>query len=209
MSFAEQLREQHKARQNRLGISKAPVSFTRKPSVSTPITEQPADSINVPVNKQALATTSTEVPAPPSLVIPAPERVARARYKADSIARIRRDFDDLLSRLDYIESQPDYLPQKIKAKDIILAVCRFYNVAIEDILSARRPHALARPRHVAFYLIKKLTLLTLQEIGRAMGGRDHTTVMHGVERVSTALDTDADLASDIANLRSELEAANV
>ena len=59
--------------------------------------------------------------------------------------------------------------------------------------SARRARAVARPRQVAMYLAKQLTSRSLPEIGRKFGNRDHTTVMHAVQRVGELMARDAEL----------------
>jgi chromosomal replication initiator protein len=71
--------------------------------------------------------------------------------------------------------------------------------------SARRARNVARPRQVAMYLAKQLTSRSLPEIGRKFGGRDHTTVMHGVKRVEQLRETDAAFAEDIDLLKRMIE----
>ena len=62
-------------------------------------------------------------------------------------------------------------------------VARQYNVSRSDLLSSRRTANVVRPRQVAMYLAKTLTLRSLPEIGRRFGGRDHTTVLHAVRKI--------------------------
>lgn len=80
---------------------------------------------------------------------------------------------------------------------IIHAVCRYYQVEIRDFLSARRFVALSRPRHIAMYLCKRLTLRSFPDIGRRMGNRDHTTVIHGVQKIASLRLTDATLNAEL------------
>ena len=56
------------------------------------------------------------------------------------------------------------------------------------------------------YLCKRLTTRSLPEIGRQFGGRDHTTVMHGVRRIEELTATDSQLAEEVERLRRDLEA---
>ena len=63
-----------------------------------------------------------------------------------------------------------------------------------------------RPRHVAMYLAKTLTLNSLPEIGRRLGGWDHSTVLHAVARIKKELTTDAVLAREVAGLAAALTA---
>ena len=70
-----------------------------------------------------------------------------------------------------------------KIADCLKVVEEAFGVTRGDLLSARRGREVARPRQVAYWLAKKVTLHSLPEIGRAIGGRDHTTIMAGVKRV--------------------------
>jgi chromosomal replication initiator protein len=64
---------------------------------------------------------------------------------------------------------------------------------------------IARPRQIAMYLSKQLTPRSLPEIGRRFGGRDHTTIMHGVRRIEELKTTDSQLSDDLQLLRRLLE----
>lgn len=67
--------------------------------------------------------------------------------------------------------------------DLINAVCEFYDIKQTQLKGAKRDASLVRPRHICMFLLKELGL-TFVEIGNLLGGRDHTTVMHGVEKIS-------------------------
>jgi chromosomal replication initiator protein len=62
-----------------------------------------------------------------------------------------------------------------------------------------------RPRQVAMYLAKTLTLRSLPEIGRRFGGRDHTTVLHAVRKIENLVSTDTALAEEIELLKRQLQ----
>jgi len=85
-------------------------------------------------------------------------------------------------------------------KRIQWLVCHYYQVDRLELLSARRHAQIIKPRHVAMYLSKTLTLKSLPEIGRRFGGRDHTTVLSAVRRITARLKTDEVLANDIQTL---------
>jgi chromosomal replication initiator protein len=70
----------------------------------------------------------------------------------------------------------------------------------------KRLRTIARPRQVAMYLAKTLTMRSLPEIGRKFGGRDHTTIMHGVRKIEELMATDSQLADDLDMLRRILQA---
>ena len=63
----------------------------------------------------------------------------------------------------------------------------------------------SRPRQIAMYLCKQLTTRSLPEIGRRFGGRDHTTVMHGVRRIEDLRIQDSQISDDLDMLRRSLE----
>ncbi len=75
-----------------------------------------------------------------------------------------------------------------------------FNVSLDDILSARRNARLVRPRQIAMYFAKLLASCSISEIGRRFGGRDHTTVLHGVRKITALVETDKELAEEIAAL---------
>ncbi|QEW17847.1 Chromosomal replication initiator protein DnaA [Marinibacterium anthonyi] len=96
--------------------------------------------------------------------------------------------------------------RKITIEEIQRKVSDYYNIRISDIVGPKRVRSFARPRQVAMYLCKQLTSRSLPEIGRRFGGRDHTTVMHGVRRIEELKLTDGQIAEDVEMLRRALEA---
>lgn len=85
----------------------------------------------------------------------------------------------------------------ITIDDIQQKVAAQFNVRIADMHSPRRTRELARPRQVAMYLAKQLTSSSYPDIGRAFGGRDHTTVIHACETIVALLPRDAKLAENV------------
>ncbi|MGV6850529.1 MAG: chromosomal replication initiator protein DnaA [Marinibacterium sp.] len=96
--------------------------------------------------------------------------------------------------------------RKITVEEIQRQVSDYYNIRISDIVGPKRVRSFARPRQVAMYLCKHLTSRSLPDIGRRFGGRDHTTVLHGVKRIEEMKLTDGQIAEDIEMLRRTLEA---
>jgi chromosomal replication initiator protein len=96
-------------------------------------------------------------------------------------------------------------PKKVKIEDIQRIVARQYNVSRSDLLSSRRTANVVRPRQVAMYLAKTLTLRSLPEIGRRFGGRDHTTVLHAVRKIEGLVGNDMTLAEEIEILKRQLQ----
>src|SRR5712691_6222600 len=95
--------------------------------------------------------------------------------------------------------------KRVKIEDIQRTVARRYNISRADLLSSRRTANVVRPRQIAMYLSKALTLRSLPEIGRRFGGRDHTTVLHAVRKVETLMVNDARLAEEVEVLKRLLQ----
>ena len=96
--------------------------------------------------------------------------------------------------------------RRVTVEEIQRKVAEHYNIRLSDMLSPRRARAIARPRQIAMFLSKELTDRSLPEIGRKFGGRDHTTIMHGVKRVAQLCDEDAAIREDVSVLKRTLEA---
>lgn len=73
-------------------------------------------------------------------------------------------------------------PPVPQAIEILREVCERHNITHAELVSRRRQDRLVKPRHEAMYLIARRTSLSLPQIGREMGGFDHTTVLHGIWR---------------------------
>ncbi len=144
-------------------------------------------------------------------------------YIAKSVTHNGRDLEGALNRLlahsklagqtvtlemaerevrDLIRPQE---PKRVKIEDIQRVVARQYNVSRSDLLSSRRTANVVRPRQVAMYLAKTLTLRSLPEIGRRFGGRDHTTVLHAVRKIEGLVGNDLALAEEIELLKRQLQ----
>ena len=95
--------------------------------------------------------------------------------------------------------------RKLTIEEIQRKVAEHYNIRLADMIGPKRLRTIARPRQVAMYLAKQLTLRSLPEIGRRFGGRDHTTIMHGVRRIEELMTLDSQLADDLQLLRRLLQ----
>ena len=96
-------------------------------------------------------------------------------------------------------------PRRIRVEDILRIVAKHYGVSRADLLSSRRTANVVRPRQIAMYLAKTLTLRSLPEIGRRFGGRDHTTVLHAVRKIEGLVQGDKGLAEEIDALKRLLQ----
>lgn len=97
--------------------------------------------------------------------------------------------------------------RKVTVDEIQKKVANHYAIKLSDMSSARRLRQVALPRQVAMYLSKKFTTLSLPEIGKNFGGRDHTTVIHAIKKIESDMENDASLAEDVRLLSQVLERA--
>jgi chromosomal replication initiator protein len=95
--------------------------------------------------------------------------------------------------------------RRISIEEIQKRVAEHYHMRLADMTSARRSRSVARPRQIAMFLAKQLTSRSLPEIGRMFGNRDHTTVIHAVQRVTELMECEQTLADDVDLLRRMLE----
>ncbi|HEY0275545.1 MAG TPA: chromosomal replication initiator protein DnaA [Paenirhodobacter sp.] len=95
--------------------------------------------------------------------------------------------------------------RKVTIEEIQRKVAEHYNVRLSDMIGPKRLRTIARPRQVAMYLSKNLTTRSLPEIGRRFGGRDHTTIMHGIRKIEELMIADHQLTEDVDLLRRLLE----
>ena len=96
--------------------------------------------------------------------------------------------------------------RRVKASpgDVVDAVAAHFGVAHKDLRGRGRTKEIVRPRQVAMYLIRESTDASLVDIGQALGGRDHTTVMHGIGKVERELATDTALRGQVMAIREAL-----
>ncbi|WP_435256959.1 chromosomal replication initiator protein DnaA [Thioclava sp. FR2] len=95
--------------------------------------------------------------------------------------------------------------KRLSIEEIQRKVAEHYNVRLSDMIGPKRLRTIARPRQVAMYLCKQLTSRSLPEIGRRFGGRDHTTIMHGIRKIDELMAADSQMADDIQLLKRLLQ----
>ena len=95
--------------------------------------------------------------------------------------------------------------REITPKLIIELVAEHYNLKVSDLSSHTKKKNIAYPRQIAMYLCREMTNVPLVTVGELLGGRDHSTVIHGCDRISTDLHTNEQLQSTIENLRKKIE----
>lgn len=92
-------------------------------------------------------------------------------------------------------------PQALTPEGILNAVAEYFHITVQDLRGKSRRREVAWPRQIAMYLLRQETHLSLPQIGQFMGGRDHTTVLHGCEKVAEALAHDTTLQRQLAEIR--------
>lgn len=103
-----------------------------------------------------------------------------------------------LERLRRITSIPPLMDS------IFREVCRHYGLSKAELMSVRRRRLVCIARQVAMYLCRNLTRQSFPEIGRRMGGRDHTTIIHGVHRIERLLPFDGEIREAVRVLTVKL-----
>ena len=88
----------------------------------------------------------------------------------------------------------------ITIEQVQRTVCDFYGLTLSDLKAKNRTSAVAFPRQVAMYLARHLTRASLADVGRAFGGRDHTTVLHGVDKIHALMQGDAKFRKTVDGL---------
>ncbi|GAB6107513.1 chromosomal replication initiator protein DnaA [Fusibacter bizertensis] len=95
--------------------------------------------------------------------------------------------------------------RKIDVDFIKSTVAEYFNMKIEDFESKKRTRQIAYPRQIAMFITRELTDLSLPKIGEEFGGRDHTTVIHACEKISTEMLSDYDLKNKIDGIIKEIK----
>lgn len=127
------------------------------------------------------------------IVTPAPQKSMLARD-------YMRDWYHCMWFFHLIEAEERPAVSLPIVEHIQATTAAFYGVARADLMSNCRKGKFIRPRHVAMYLCKHLTKRSLPQIGKRFGGRDHTTVLHAVNKIKDDLLNDEKLRADVAAL---------
>ena len=142
-----------------------------------------------------------------------------ATYLAENSSSDVRSLEGLLNRVIFaslLHESPITIPLAMEAikqsvssenkevmttTNVINIVCNFYNVTKNDILGKKRNKELVEPRQICMYLMTELLSIPLMTIGQAMGGRDHTTVIHARDKVSELIKTNSRVATEVNDLK--------
>ncbi|HEX9114667.1 MAG TPA: chromosomal replication initiator protein DnaA [Anaerolineae bacterium] len=105
--------------------------------------------------------------------------------------------EDALAYLQPVQS-------KLSLESILEIAAQYFGVTVDDLTGRSRNARIALQRQIVMYVMREETGASLPQVGEALGGRDHTTVMHGYDRVASELDSDPELHRQVAELRERL-----
>lgn len=94
--------------------------------------------------------------------------------------------------------------QAIDHKKVISQINQYFNIKLSDLLGPRRNKELVLPRHLAMYIMYEQCALPMEKIGELLGGRDHTTVLHAIEKVRLAITRDREIQRLLVELKNHL-----
>ena len=96
--------------------------------------------------------------------------------------------------------------QEVSVEEIQKAVASFYNIKVADLKSSKRIKAFILPRQIAMYLSRKITSCSYPDIGAKFGGKDHSTIIHAINKIEKAIEEDYRLQTAIENIKKSLYA---
>lgn len=118
---------------------------------------------------------------------------------------INQDMNADLAAVALKDIVPNSKPKMITISDIQRVVGEHFNIKLEDFKAKKRTKNIAFPRQIAMYLSREMTDFSLPKIGNEFGGRDHTTVIHAHEKISTMLATDIEFQNQIQEIKELLK----
>ena len=98
-------------------------------------------------------------------------------------------------------------PKPVSSDAVVSAVAGYFAITEDAIVGRRRDKQTAMARHVAMYLLREEANMTATAIGRLLGGKDHSTVLHACSRISSQMDLEPHIRQDVFNIRTSLNAA--
>ncbi|MCR4305561.1 MAG: chromosomal replication initiator protein DnaA [Candidatus Daviesbacteria bacterium] len=93
---------------------------------------------------------------------------------------------------------------KVEPKKVLETVCEYFNLNQKDLTGAKRQKELVLPRHIAMFILSEELNLTVEKIGLLLGKRDHTTVMHGRDKIKRLINQDREVQKTVIELKQKL-----
>lgn len=202
----------------------------RTPSEISDIQERLLSRFNAgiswPVNKPDLPTRvailRNKADKSPDIEIPQEVLEYIAEHVSNNVRELEGAFSKLEALIRFENAEPNTelankaissitttVQQTVTVDRIIDKVCVFYMLQKEDLIGKSRKKELTSPRHLAMYLTRNLTSLSLPKIGEAFGGRDHATVVHAIDKIAESMKTpNSDVVKAIEMLTAEIKDFN-
>ena len=117
---------------------------------------------------------------------------------------MNKDIDLSLAQAAIVELVPENIAKALTIHDIQRAVCDQFHIKTDDLRSRSRQRDVVYPRQIAMYIARELTGLSLPKIGKEFGGRDHTTVMHAISKMTKEIQKDDQVAKLVNKLKERL-----
>ena len=96
------------------------------------------------------------------------------------------------------------LKREITPDLVIEIVSEHFNVTPADIMSSKRNKEIVMPRQITMYLCRNMTTTTLDGIGKFLGNKDHTTIIHGIEKITKELESNETLQNTVDVLKKKI-----
>lgn len=100
---------------------------------------------------------------------------------------------------------PETRPKRISSRSILSETAKYFGVTVADLTGKDRSKNISYPRQIAMYLVRELTDASLPKIGDDFGGRDHTTVMHGISKVAASIKKDHEEKTQVQELMNRIK----
>jgi chromosomal replication initiator protein len=160
------------------------------------------------VNVEAIAR-GRELRADP-ITVPTIEEMAAARFRAEMAAgkaafRARHEEELAIARAEREARRARMRQDGISIGLICASLSEYYGISEIELRSRRRLPRTTRAKQVGYYLARKMTVYSTPMIGRRFGGRDHTTILYGVRKITDQLKTDAALRAEVEAVRLLIE----
>src|SRR3989344_598688 len=127
------------------------------------------------------------------------------RLSGEHLARKEPLTEELaLALLNKINGEAVSPKQQLTVQKVLSRVAEHFQVKVIDLKGDRRLRSVALPQQISMYLLRKELSLPLEDVGRVLGGRDHTTIMHGEDKITKALAVSENLRLDVTTIRQQL-----
>jgi chromosomal replication initiator protein len=104
----------------------------------------------------------------------------------------------------FLETRGPISPSNLNHKQVLSTICEYFNIKPADLTGPKRQKELVLPRHMAMHIMSEELKMTVERIGEILGGRDHTTVMHGRDRIRQLINTDREVQRIFIDVKNHL-----